>query len=101
MYTPELLKDLLITIQCVQKELTGSGIEKVKAAQEAYQELLDGFYEEHQDMMMRPQYEAAKSDPDYFLALIQLAYHYQDQPMVDNDEEPSLPYMNWKLLTQI
>ena len=101
MYTPELLKDLLITIQCLQKELTGSDTEKVKVAQEAYQELLDGFYEEHQDMMIRQQYEAAKNDPDYFLVLIQLAYHHQDQAIVDNDEEPSLPYMNWKLLTRI
>jgi len=101
MYTPELLKDLLIAIQCLQKELTGSDAEKVKIAQKAYQELLDGFYEEHQDMMAPPQYDTAKHDPDYFLALIQLAYHYQDQAIVDNDEEQSLPYMNWKLLTQI
>jgi hypothetical protein len=45
MYKPELLKDLLITIQCLKKELAGSDAEKVKVAQEAYQELLDGFYE--------------------------------------------------------
>ena len=51
MSTPELLKDLLITIQCLQKELAGSDAEKVKVAQEAYRELLDRFYEEHQDML--------------------------------------------------
>ena len=44
MYSPELLQDLLITIQSIQKELNGSDAEKVKAAQEAYQELLDDFY---------------------------------------------------------
>ena len=35
----------------LKKELTGSGAEKVTVAQEAYQELLEGFYEEYQDMM--------------------------------------------------
>jgi hypothetical protein len=73
---------------CLQlSNVGGSDTEKVKVAQEAYQELLDGFYEEHQGMMIRQQYEAAKNDPDYFLVLIQLAYHYQDQEVVDNDEE--------------
>ena len=43
MSTPELLKDLLITIQCLQKELAGSDTEKVKVAQEVYRELLCGF----------------------------------------------------------
>jgi hypothetical protein len=52
-------------------------------------------------MMASSQYEAAKHDPGYFLALIQLAYHYQDQAIVDNDDERSLTYMNWKLLTRI
>ena len=79
MYSPELLQDLLVTIQCIQKELRGSDAEKIKAAQEAYQELLDGFYEEYQDKMAPQQYKAAKDDPEYFLVLIQLAYHDQDQ----------------------
>ena len=78
MFTPELLKDLLVTIQCLQKELNGSDAEKITVAQEAYQELLDGFYEEYQDMMAPQQYEAAKDDPDYFLVLIQLAYYDQE-----------------------
>ena len=101
MSTPELLKDLLVTIQCLQKELAGSDAEKVKVAQEAYHELLDGFYEEYQDMMAREQYEAARDDPDYFLVLIQLAYHDQDQKNVDSDGGKSLSYFNWKLFTQI
>jgi hypothetical protein len=101
MYKPELLKDLLITIQCLKKELAGSDAEKVKVAQEAYQELLDGFYEEYEDMMAPQQYRAAKDDPDYFLVLIQLAYHDQDQNNVDSDGGQSLPYFNWKLFTQI
>jgi hypothetical protein len=101
MSTPDLLRDLLVTIQCLKKELAGSDAEKVKVAQEAYQELLDGFYEEYQDMMAPQQYRAAKDDPDYFLVLIQLAYHDQDQKNVDSDGGQSLSYFNWKLFTQI
>jgi hypothetical protein len=78
-YRTELLNDLLITIHCIKKELTGSDAEKVKVSQDAYQELLDGFYEEYQDILAPEQYRAAKDDPDYFLVLIQLAYHDQDQ----------------------
>ena len=101
MYSSELLQDLLITIQCIQKELKGLDAEKVKAAQEAYQELLEGFHEEYQDKMAPQQYRAAKDDPDYFLVLIQLAYHDQDQKYIDSDGEQSEPYFNWKLFTQI
>jgi hypothetical protein len=101
MYSPELLQDLLVTILCIQKELRGSDAEKIKAAQEAYQELLDGFYEEYQDKMPPQQYKAAKNDPDYFSVLIQLAYHDQEQKNVDSDGGQSLPYFNWKIFTQI
>ena len=79
MYSPQLLQDLHITIQSIQKELKGSDAEKVKIAQEAYQELLDDFFEEYRDTMAPQQYRASKDDPDYFSVLIQLAYHDQEQ----------------------
>lgn len=60
MYSPELLNDLLITILCIQKELRGSDIEKVRAAQEAYQELLNDFYDEYQDNLASNQYMRGK-----------------------------------------
>lgn len=101
MYSPELLQDLLVTILCIQKELKGSDTEKAKTAQEAYQELLEGFYEEYQDKMAPQQFRAAKDDPDYFSVLIQLAYHDQEQKNVDSDGEQSIPYFNWKIFTQI
>jgi hypothetical protein len=40
-------------MDCLDKR---SDTEKSKVAQEAYQELLDGFYEEYQDMMTWQQY---------------------------------------------
>jgi hypothetical protein len=68
MFTSELLKDLLVTIQCLKQELMDYDTEKVRAAREAYQEFLDGFYEEYRDMMVSQQYKAARDDPDIFSA---------------------------------
>lgn len=101
MYKPELLKDLLITVQCLKKELAGPDAEKVEVAQEAYQELLEGFYKEYEDMMALEQRRAARNDPDYFLVLIQLAYYDKEFEKVDKQGGQSLAYKNWKLFTQI
>lgn len=79
----------------------GSDAENVKVAQEAYHELLDGFYEEYQDMLAPQQYRAAKDDPDYFLMLINLALYHEEHEKVDKQGEQSVSYFNWKLFTQI
>jgi hypothetical protein len=101
MFTPELLMNLLGTIQCLKKELAGSDAEKVEAAQEAYQELLEKFYKEYEGIMAIEQRRAARNDPDYFLVLIQLAYHNQEYEKVDKQEGQPLHSPDWKLLTRI
>ena len=101
MSTPELLKDLLVTVQCLQKELAGSDSKKTKEAKEAYRELLNQFYEEYQDMLAPQEYKGASDDPDYFLMLINLACYHEEQQKVDKSGVQLLPYFNWKLFTQI
>jgi hypothetical protein len=91
MYSPELLNDILITILCIQKELKGSDIEKITVAKEAYDELLDDFYDEYQDKLSSNQYMAAKNDPDYFSVPIQLAYYNQVEKKIDSEWEQSIP----------
>ena len=49
----------------------------------AYHELLDGFYEEYQVIIVPQQYRAAKDDPDYFLVLIKLTCYHEEQENVD------------------
>lgn len=99
MSNPEYLNDLLVTIMAIQKVLAGTAPDKLSEAQEAYRELLDGFYEEYGDLMAPQQYEAAKKDPDYFIVLIQLADYYQKSRVsVDGDEERVYP--DWKLFTR-
>ena len=46
------------------------GIEK---AQATYEDLVDRFYQENEDMMAPQQYEAAKKDVEYFMRLVDLA----------------------------
>ena len=77
MYSPESLKTLVVTILAIKKELNGTETEKVTAAQEAYRELLDDFYEEYQDLITSEQFKKAKDNPDYFICIVNLAYHDQ------------------------
>ncbi len=95
------LKDLHIAIQCLEKELKGADEERVEAAQEAYEELLDDFYEEYQDLLISERYEAAKTNPEYLLKLIQLAHHYQSQTEGDSEGDESGPFFDWNLFTRI
>jgi len=101
MYAPDTLRDLHITIRCIQKEMDGIDAGKADVARTAYRDLLEDFYEEYYDMMSREQYEKAKDDPDYFLAMIPLAYHYQTTVLGESEGEQAAPYFNWKLFTQI
>jgi len=97
----ESLKDLHITVQCLKNEMTGADKERVSAAKEEYQELLDEFYEEYEDMIAPQQYEAAGEDPDYFLLLIQLAYHYPDKSADSDEEAPPRQVFARRLFTQV
>ena len=51
MSTPEVLKDLLVTVLGIQRVLAGPDPDKFSESQEAYRELLDGFYEEYQALI--------------------------------------------------
>ena len=53
-----------------KKKLEGADKERVKTAQEAYEQLLDEFYENYRKMLALQQYKAAKDDTDYLRPLI-------------------------------
>ncbi len=96
MYAPYLLRDLHTTIRYIQKEMDGLDTGKARIARKAYRDLLEDFYEEYHDMMSRGQYEKAKDDADYFLAMIPLAYHYQTTVLGESEGEQAAPYFNLK-----
>jgi len=57
----------------------GSDIESITAAEKAFQQLVDRFYQENVDMIPPQQYEAAKREFEYFMRLVELAIaYYQD-----------------------
>lgn len=75
--------DLPAALQRLKGALAGSDAEKVKAARGAYRELLDRFYEEHRGVIESWQYEGAKADPDYFMALLPWVRYCQAQAVFD------------------
>ena len=62
-----------LDIQC---KLISSDVEEVKAAMKEYEQLVDWFYQENEDLMASPQHKAAKKDLEYFIFLIELAEAY-------------------------
>ena len=72
--------DTMIAIKAevfnIQERLNSTDAQVVKDAMEDYLMLADIFYSENEEMMAPQQYEAAKKDFEYFMRLVELAYHY-------------------------
>lgn len=100
MAASELLIDLLGAILHIRKELEATDTATVLDAKKDYRELLDSFYDKYRDKIAPEQYETAKDDSAYFLALVQLAYHDEMHNTLDIKGDQA-PYFNWKLFTQI
>ena len=71
--------DTMIAIKAevfnIQERLNSTDAQVVKDAMEDYLKLVDIFYGENEDLMAPQQYEAAKRDFEYFMRLVELAYH--------------------------
>ncbi len=50
----------------------------VRVFQSSYERLVDRFYQENHEILAYPQYQAARSDPEYFTQLVILARHYYE-----------------------
>lgn len=70
------MKEILHAVESLEDDLRGLDKAKAEAAQEQYNELLNKFYKENQDILASQQYEAAKKDFEYFLRLLELAIAY-------------------------
>jgi len=62
----------------IYQRLQSPDADEVKIAMGEYLQLVDRFYEENKNLMAPQQYEAAKSDFEYFIRLIKLAEVYYD-----------------------
>ena len=63
----------------IYKKLQSPDQEEVKAAMGEYLQLVDRFYEDNEHLMAPRQYEAAKTDFEYFMRLIALAVEYRKE----------------------
>ena len=60
----------------IRDQLMSSDIEVVKVAEKDLERLLGQFYDDNRDTLAPQQYETAKNDFGYFLALIEMAIGY-------------------------
>lgn len=60
----------------LQYNLIGDDVEALRTFQIAHKQLLNRFYEENEDLIAIQQYKAAEQDYEYFMRLVDLAYHY-------------------------
>jgi len=63
----------------IHTKLQSPDQEEVKAAMGEYLQLVDRFYEENEHLIAPQQYEAAKTDFEYFMRLIALAVEYSKE----------------------
>lgn len=69
------LKDIKLSAQGILERLNGTNPGDVQAAMTVYSALVDRFYQVSEHLAPH-QYEAAKKDFEYFMRLVDLAYHY-------------------------
>ena len=77
----DLLKETLLAVESLEDDLMGSDLAKAEAAGKRYLQLLNKFYDDNRDLLAKQQYEAAKSDYEYFLRLLQLAIAYWQEEL--------------------
>ena len=60
------------------KDSTADDDAASRVFQSSYERLVDRFYQETHEILAYQQYQAAKSDPEYLMQLIIVAYHYYE-----------------------
>jgi len=60
----------------MQYDQISDDAEALRTFQIAHEQLLNKFYEENEDLIAIQQYKAAKQDYEYFMRLVDLAFHY-------------------------
>ena len=61
----------------IYTKLESPNAKEVKAAMGEYLQLVDQFYEDNKSYLAPQQYETAKKDFEYFMALIEMAIAYE------------------------
>lgn len=67
----------------LQYDLIGDDVEALRTFQIAHEQLLNRFYDENEDLIAIQQYKAAKKDFEYFMQLVDLAYHHHHKEQVE------------------
>ncbi len=65
------LKDIKYSALFLQGQLVGTDPEKVKAAFDSFQILVDRFYRENRDLVSERQYRASRDNFDFFIIVLE------------------------------
>jgi hypothetical protein len=65
------LKDIKYSALFIQEQLVGTETEKVRAAYESFQALVDRFYSENRELVSERQYRACRDNYDFFMILLE------------------------------
>ncbi len=84
------LKEIKFTVESLENDLMSQDAATYAAAEKRYLQLLDVFYEEDKDIMAEQQYEACKTDYEYFLRLLVLAIAYWQEEMKKDESGETL-----------
>lgn len=67
------INDIKYAALFLQEQLVGTDPEKVKAAYENFQALVDRFYSENPELVSERQHRAARDNFDFFMVLVETA----------------------------
>ncbi len=84
------IKEIMHAVESLENDLISQDVTKAKAAGNRYLQLVDRFYEVNHAIMAPQQYEAAKTDFEYFLRLLVLAISYWQEDIQETDSKGNL-----------
>jgi len=65
------INDIKYSALFLQEQLVGTDPEKVKAAYDSFQALVDRFYAENREFVSERQYRASRDNFDFFMVLVE------------------------------
>ena len=63
----------------IESQLMGNDFERVKAAEEEWMSLVDQLYEDNRRLITQRQYQAARTQFEYFLVLLEMTIDHRQR----------------------
>lgn len=81
------LEDIKYSALFLQEQLVGTDPEKVRAAYNSFQDLVDRFYSENRELVSERQYRASRDNFEFFIVLLDTTLN---RCLAENEGSPGL-----------